>query len=147
MGEPLSASEAKEQLLWGHVGLAKVLRADIDVAAELDEEFTVAGKNYALVANHVFPPLRVAIRFIAPVVLVAVMIVIWGHIIAATPWVDRIRDWWQRRHEDEQPAAVTAPYVVPDQAPNGNGATPPAEAPAVPPRPRISRPMGMGRRF
>lgn len=146
MGEPLSAAEAKEQLLWGHIGLAKVIRADIDLAAELDEEFTVAGKNYALVANHVFPPLRVALRFIAPVVLVAVMLVIWGHMIAATPWVDRIRDWWQRRHEDEQPE--TRPYVMHQTEPTSGtyqaaGANePPAAPPPIPPRPNIRRHIG-----
>jgi hypothetical protein len=147
MGEPISAAEAKEQLLWGHIGLAKIIRADIDLAAELDEEFTVAGKNYAAVANHIFPPMRVAIRFIAPVVLVAVMLVIWGHMIAATPWVDRIRDWWQRRHEDERPPA---PYVAQTDAhataPVGhNGAAPPeppAPPPAIPPRPNIRRRIG-----
>ena len=140
MGEPLSASEAKEQLLYAHIGIAKVIRSEVDFD-ELDEEFTVAGKNYAHVANHIWPPLRVVIRFVAPVVLVAVLLVIWGHMIAATPWVGNIRDWWQRRRADEE--QPVRPHVVQDASPSHSPAPPPAApevpSPPIPPRPRITR--------
>jgi len=86
-------------------------------------------------------PLRVVIRFIAPVVLVAVLVVIWGHMIAATPWIHRVRDWWANRGSSEESAPPPPPareYTRPPAEPlsaDGAGGTPP-EAVAPPPVPR-----------
>jgi hypothetical protein len=127
MGGALSPGEARTQLFWGHVGLAKAIRSDIDLH-ELDEEFNVAGENYAYVANNMLPALRVIIRFIAPVVLVAVLLVIWGHMIAATPWIHRVRDWWQQRGRSdsrESPSPSAAEHT------NGYTPRPPAEPPSA----------------
>lgn len=141
-GEPLSPGEAESQLFWGHVGLAKAVRSEIDME-ELRPEFHVAGENYAYVANNIWTPLRVVIRFIAPLVLVAVLVVIWGRIIAETPWIHSIRNWWSNRGEQEQPAAPPSP---PARDVVGNNGQPPAEpaaapvqAPPIPRRPSVVR--------
>jgi hypothetical protein len=149
MGEALSPGEAESQLFWGHVGLAKAIRSDIDME-ELRPEFHVAGENYAYVANHIWPPLRVVIRFIAPIVLAAVLVVIWGRIIAATPWVSSVRDWWQRRRQPDEsappppPARQASPPAEPQSAADAGGA--PSEQPQAPPpipqRPRVVRSLG-----
>src|SRR5712691_8650009 len=78
-GEPLGEREATDQLKYAHIGIAKVLRSELDLD-ELDEEFEIAGKNYAYVANHLWTPLRVVIRFVAPLVLFAALVMIWGAI-------------------------------------------------------------------
>jgi len=140
-GEPLGEREATDQLFYAHVGLAKVLRSDIDLH-QLDEEFEVAGKNYAYVANHLWTPLRVIIRFVAPLVLFAALVMIWGAILAETTWIHGIRNWWSRRGEENveptappqtpQPAAASAPS-------NGQQPEPSQPAPPLPRRPAIVR--------
>ena len=134
MGEPLSPHEAERQLYWAHVGIAKALRSEADLSS-MKEEFEVAGENYSFVANKMFPALRVMIRFVAPVVLVAVLFSIWVAIIGATPWWSRVGQWWANRGErGQQPAAEpvqTAPFEVVQQQSPPNG-----EAQASPPIPR-----------
>jgi hypothetical protein len=148
MGEALSPGEAESQLFWGHVGLAKAIRADIDME-ELRPEFHVAGENYAYVANHIWTPLRVVIRFIAPIVLVAVLLVIWGRIFAATPWVNNVRDWWQRRRGPDEsapppPARHASPPAEEQSAVGAERAPsePVQPPPAIPRRPTLVRTMG-----
>lgn len=142
MGEPLSPHEAERQLYWAHKGLARALRSDVDLD-EMKEEFEVAGENYSFVANKMFPALRVMIRFVAPLVLAAVLISIWVAIVVATPWWQRLTQWWVHRGE-EQPQA---PPVYQDQAPaNGQAHVSvvrdeeqPQAPPPVPRRPAIVR--------
>lgn len=143
LGEPLSPHEAERQLYWAHVGLGKVIRSDL-VMSELKEEFEVAGENYAFVANKMWPPLRIMIRFVAPVVLVAVLLVIWGTMIAHTPWMSRLRQWWEnrgRQEQAEQPVYETPPFeVVQPAAPsNGSEPQPPQASPPLPRRPAVVR--------
>jgi hypothetical protein len=112
-GEPIGEREATDQLKYAHVGIAKILRSEVDLD-ELDDEFEVAGKNYAYVANHLWTPLRVIIRFVAPLVLLGALVVIWAAMIAETPWMHGVRGWWQRRGEEaEQPAEPAAPPARP----------------------------------
>jgi len=106
-GEPISEREATDQLKYAHVGIAKILRSEADLD-ELDEEFEVAGKNYAYVANHLWTPLRVIIRFVAPLVLLGALVAIWAVMIAETPWMHGIRGWWRRRGEEGEEAAEQA---------------------------------------
>ncbi len=138
-GEPLGEREATDQLKYAHVGIAKILRSEIDLD-ELDEEFEVAGKNYAYTANHLWTPLRVIIRFVAPLVLLGALVAIWIAIIQETPWIHGIRNWWTRRGEEEAaqhvaeasaPAAPVHPPVM---------ATAPAEEPRQTPPPIPRRP-------
>jgi len=117
-GEPLGEREATDQLKYAHVGIAKILRSEIDLD-ELDEEFEVAGKNYAYTANHVWTPLRIIIRFVAPLVLLGALVAIWAAIISETPWVHGIRRWWTRRGEEEQEqeqVAAAEPQTPPPAA-------------------------------
>ncbi len=144
-GEPLGEREATDQLFYAHVGLAKVLRSDIDLH-ELDEEFEVAGKNYAYVANHLWTPLRVVIRFVAPLVLFAALVMIWGAIIVQTPWIHSLRNWWSRRGDERADQAPPAPPQAPAEPPPPARPTvvpPPAEelrpAPPLPRRPALVR--------
>lgn len=147
MGGPLSPGEAESQLFWGHVGLAKAIRSDIDME-ELRPEFHVAGENYAYVANHIWPPLRIVIRFIAPIVLVAVLLVIWGRIFAAAPWINNVRDWWQRRRSSDEsappPPARSASPPAEGQSVVGaeQASSEPLAPPAIPRRPTLVRTMG-----
>jgi len=142
-GEPLGEREATDQLKYAHVGVAKIMRSSIDLD-ELDEEFEVAGKNYAYVANHLWTPLRLIIRFVAPLVLLGALVAIWAAIISETPWMHGIQRWWQRRGEEEEQARAAAaapeqpapprPHVVGEQ---------PAEAAQT--APRIPRRTGIVR--
>jgi hypothetical protein len=142
MGEPLSPGEAERQLYYGHLAIAKVIRSKVDLS-ELKEEFEVAGENYAFVANHIWTPLRVVIRFIAPVVLVAALLAIWVAMIAATPWMGKLRNWWQHRGDQQAPQP-------PQSAPAGDTVTvvesgdgePPQQAPSLPRRPAVIRRFG-----
>lgn len=139
MGEPLSPHEAERQLFYAHKGIAMAIRSDVDLEA-MKEEFEVAGENYAFVANKMFPPLRVMIRFVAPLVLAAVLIGIWVAMIAATPWWRRVGEWWVRRGEQpEQPPLETPSYQVVEQPPAApaNGSEPPQQSPPIPRRPAI----------
>ena len=148
LGEPLSPHEAERQLFYAHKGIAMAMRSQVDLDG-MKEEFEVAGENYAFVANKMWPPLRVMIRFVAPVVLVAVLVGIWAAMIAATPWWTRLSSWWTRRGEEqEQPSGRGDVYdqVVTDQAPvdqavRSNGHEPPSaqQAPPIPRRPTIVR--------
>jgi hypothetical protein len=146
MGEPLSPKEATDQLFYAHVGIAKVIQSEIDLH-DLDEEFRVAGENYAYVANHMWTPLRVVIRFVAPIVLLAALLMIWGAMLAATPWMARVRDWWSRRRETE-PEMQAVPQVVVDQGGqphqrphvvDNESAEPVQPAPPLPRRPAMVR--------
>jgi len=143
-GEPLGEREATDQLFYAHVGLAKVLRSDIDLH-ELDEEFEVAGKNYAYVANHLWTPLRVVIRFVAPLVLFAALVMIWGAIIAETSWIHGIRNWWSRRGEEQgeqtppPPAPATANQAQPRPADVQQEPEQPRPSPPIPRRPAVIR--------
>jgi hypothetical protein len=142
-GEPLGEREATDQLKYAHVGLAKIMRSEVDLD-ELDEEFEVAGKNYAYVANHLWTPLRLIVRFVAPLVLLGALVAIWAAILSETPWVHGIRGWWQRRGEEEEQvrAAAAAPPPAPDtgrpqvvEYANGEQQS----APPIPRRPAVIR--------
>ncbi len=140
MGEPLSPHEAERQLFYGHVAIGKALRSQWN-PEELREEFQVAGENYAFVANKMWTPLRVIIRFIAPVVLVAVLLVIWGEMLTATPWAAALRERWARRGRQEEAAYADVQVEVQQPAHASNGAAAPAaqQAPPVPRRPAMVR--------
>lgn len=107
-GDAIGPKEATDQLFYGHLAMAKVMRSKLGdkdtMQRELGEEFDIAGTNFAYVANHIWTPLRVMIRVIAPLVLIACLVVIWGSIVAGTTWVDSLRDWW-RNGRGEKPAA------------------------------------------
>jgi len=134
-GEPLGEREATDQLKYAHVGVAKIMRSTIDLD-ELDDEFEVAGKNYAYVANHLWTPLRLIIRFVAPLVLLGALVAIWAAIISETPWVHGIQRWWQRRGEEAEQAraAAAAPEQPAPPRPHVLEEQPAAEAPQSAPR-------------
>jgi hypothetical protein len=145
-GESLGAQEAEEQLYHAHVAVAKVMRSKVDMA-ELKEEFEVAGESYATVANHIWTPLRVMIRLIAPLVLAGALIAIWAAILAETPWVQRLGAWWANRDQEEapppapeqpqqaRPHVVQEPTIQPPHSPAPEGPT--VEQPPHPPVPNV----------
>lgn len=162
VGEPMGVGEARRALHHGHVAAARVLRSKADLH---EADFDEMGDAFADIANHMFPALRLALRGIAPLILLGALIAVWARILGETPWLEQA---WAARKErkarrdaeraaaDAEPARVGQQPAVPIGRPNPPSAPGAATAteqaqgvaetlPPVPHRPLSS--LRVGRRF
>lgn len=107
-GEPLGVAETRRQLLYALIAVARIMRSKADVKEDLAEELDAAADAYADVANHLFEPLRMLPRIVAPLVLIGALIAIGAAIVAETPWMRDLRERWGRRAPGDRPVSPPA---------------------------------------
>ncbi len=115
-GESVGTKEARDCLYYVHRSQAAILgsQAFNPFAPRLGEpltreSFDVAGDQFAHIANHVFPPLRLLMRISPPIVLAGELVRIQRQILEETS----PDGWFSRRFRQPQ-ADPTYPYVVPE---------------------------------
>lgn len=122
VARPLGYAEARQSLHSLFVGLAKLCRSKVEWQ---DSDFDAAGDAFAQLANGLVPGLRIALRLVAPIVLLGALAQLTGQLLEGTEWWPA---WRERRRQRQAERAQTRA-----QAEQGRAAAATSEAAPAPP--------------